>query len=183
MTISDLPTGGDIGFATGTVDIKTTFNINQTTANQTITLPDPTDSIAGRIAYITNIGTTPFMIMNTQLIPNSARSMIWNGTNWVLAGNADDRTIGLTRKILDQTGAQNVVKTDSDLKFDVKAGETWMFQVTGITRGTTSFKVQMVVPSGTTNCSNTVSTNYTGNWYTNAICNAEITMGLSIAGA
>lgn len=72
--------------------------------------------------------------MGTQLSPNSARSMIWNGTTWVLAGNADDKTVGLARKILDQTGAQNITKNDPDLLFPVKAGETWMFQINAITK-------------------------------------------------
>ncbi|NRH21421.1 hypothetical protein HOO68_05230, partial [Candidatus Gracilibacteria bacterium] len=182
-TISNLPTGGSIGIATDTVDIYTIFNVNQTNSGQTITLPNPTDSTAGRMVYVTNNGTTPFTIMSTQLSPNSARSMIWNGTVWVLAGNADDKTVGLARKILDQTGAQNIPKADPDLKFAVKAGETWMFQITGITRTTNSFKVQMLVPAGTTGCSNTVSTNYTGNWYANALCNTDITMGVSTTGA
>lgn len=48
---------GAIGTAVTTVDVKTTFNINQTTANITLTLPAPTDATAGRIIYINNIGT------------------------------------------------------------------------------------------------------------------------------
>lgn len=46
MDISNLATGGNIGTAAATVDVKTTFNINQTTANQTITLPSPTNTTA-----------------------------------------------------------------------------------------------------------------------------------------
>ena len=45
-TITNLVTGGAIGTATATVDAKTTFNINQTTANQTLTIPSPTDTTA-----------------------------------------------------------------------------------------------------------------------------------------
>lgn len=93
MAISDLPAGGNIGTAATTVDTKTIFNVNQVSSGQTITLPNPTNSTAGRMVYVTNVGTTPFTIMGTQLSPNSARSAIWNGTTWVLAGNADDKTV------------------------------------------------------------------------------------------
>ncbi len=134
------------------------------------------------MVYVTNVGTTPFTILATQLSPNSARSVIWNGSGWVLAGNADDKTVGLARKILDQTGTQNVVKIDPDLQFAVKSGETWMFQVSGITKSTNSIRLQMLVPSGTTGCSNTVSTNYAGNWYSNALCATNLTAALSTAG-
>lgn len=57
IPIANLAGGGAIGTAPTTVDIKTTFNINQTTTNQTLTLPTPTDTTAGRIIYINNIGT------------------------------------------------------------------------------------------------------------------------------
>ncbi len=46
MTIANLATGGAIGTAATTVDVKTTFNINQTTANQTLALPTPTNTTA-----------------------------------------------------------------------------------------------------------------------------------------
>ena len=57
MVIANLAAGGTIGTAVTTVDIKTAFNINQTTANQTLTLPAPTNTTAGRIVYINSIGT------------------------------------------------------------------------------------------------------------------------------
>lgn len=56
-TIANLAAGGAIGTAATTVDVKTTFNLNQTTANQTITIPNPTDATAGRIIYVNNVGT------------------------------------------------------------------------------------------------------------------------------
>jgi len=87
------------------------------------------------MVYVTNVGTTPFTILATQLSPNSARSVIWNGTTWVLAGNADDKTVGLIRKAADESIASNTtVQNDDHLFFPVKSGETWMFQITGITR-------------------------------------------------
>lgn len=176
MDIGNLASGGNIGTAATTVDIKTNFNVNQTTANQTIALPDPTDATAGRIAYVTNIGTKPFTIYATQLIPNSARSLIWNGSSWVLAGNADDKTVGLIRKTADESVVSSTtVQNDDHLFFPVKANETWMFQITGIVRNgnTGTMKVKMDV-AGATNCSNTVSTNYQGAWATNSTCNSAL---------
>ncbi len=130
------------------------------------------------MVYVTNVGTTPFTILSTQLSPNSARSVIWNGTTWVLAGNADDKTVGLIRKAADESVTNNgTVQNDNDLYFSVKNGETWMFQITVFTKNgaaaTGGMKVQMNVPSGTS-CSNTVSTNYNGAWNSNATCNTNL---------
>src|SRR6056297_891068 len=44
--IGDIAAGGDIGTAAATVDVATTFNVTQTTASQTLTLPSPTDTTA-----------------------------------------------------------------------------------------------------------------------------------------
>mgnify|MGYP003453218909 FL=1 len=46
MTLTNYTVSGSIGTAAATVDVKTTFNINQTTANITLTLPNPTDTSA-----------------------------------------------------------------------------------------------------------------------------------------
>lgn len=179
MTISNLPSGGNIGTAASTVDIYTIFNVNQTQSGQTITLPDPSDLTPGRMVYVTNTGNTPFTILSTQLSPNSARSMIWDGNSWVLAGNADDKTVGLLRKAADETVVNNTIQNDDHLFFPVKTGETWMFQITAITQkalpSSGGMKVQMSV-SGATNCSNTVSTNYQGAFATNATCNTPLTV-------
>ena len=61
-TIANIAAGGAIGTAAATVDVFTTFNVNQTTADQTITLPTPTVTTAGKLAYVNNIGTVEFLI-------------------------------------------------------------------------------------------------------------------------
>lgn len=45
-SLSNFAANGTIGTAATTVDTKTTFNINQTTANVTLSLPTPTDVTA-----------------------------------------------------------------------------------------------------------------------------------------
>lgn len=91
MSVGNRTLSGTIGTAATTVDIITTFNINQTTSNITLTLPDPTNTTAGRIAYVNNVGTTSFNFYDTQVTPGSSRALMWNGTKWALTGNADDR--------------------------------------------------------------------------------------------
>jgi hypothetical protein len=69
------------------------------------------------------------MFLGTQIIPNSSRTAIWNGTLWVLTGNADDRINGTIRKTADESIASNIVSQNDDhLSFPVKSGETWMFE-------------------------------------------------------
>lgn len=71
------------------------------------------------------------MFLGTQIIPNSSRTVIWNGTAWILTGNADDRISGIIRKPADQSIVSNIVsQNDANLSFPVTAGETWMFQIT-----------------------------------------------------
>lgn len=117
--------------------------------------------------------------MSTQLSPNSARSMVWNGTIWVLTGNADDRISGTIRKSANQTVTNSTtVQNDNEFSFPVKQGETWIFQINAITSYAANayggLKVRMQVPSAT-NCSNTISTNFNAAYSTNASCNTDLT--------
>lgn len=81
--ISDRNVGGPLGSADSTVDLYTTFNINQTTPNQTLSLPNPTDTTAGRVIYINNIGTVAFtMYGKTVGAGNGLITLVWNGTAW-----------------------------------------------------------------------------------------------------
>jgi hypothetical protein len=82
---------GTLGTAAATVDIYTAFTINQTTANQTITVPTPTIGAAastGRIIYISNIGTTNFTLLTggATMNPGSTATLVFNGSAWTFAG-------------------------------------------------------------------------------------------------
>lgn len=83
IAISDVAAGGNIGTAATTVDIATTFNVNQTTTGQTLTLPSPTNTAAGRLAYVNNIGSAEFTMYGNPISAGSTASFIWNGTAWV----------------------------------------------------------------------------------------------------
>jgi hypothetical protein len=82
LSITDKPTGGAIGTASTTVDISTTFTVNQTTAGQTLTLPNPTVTTAGRVIYVLNTGGTTFNIGTVVFAIGSTAEYIWNGTTW-----------------------------------------------------------------------------------------------------
>jgi len=83
LVITDRATGGNIGTAATTVDVATTFNVNQTTASQTLTLPAPTDTTSGRIVYVNNVGSAEFTMYGSPVSAGSSASFIWNGTSWV----------------------------------------------------------------------------------------------------
>ncbi|MEI7632557.1 MAG: hypothetical protein WCJ60_04545, partial [bacterium] len=83
QAISNLATGGNIGTAASTVDVATTFNVNQTTASQTITIPSPTVTTAGRIIYINNVGSASFIMGGITIAASTgSQAYIWNGSAW-----------------------------------------------------------------------------------------------------
>ena len=84
-TITNKPTGGNIETAANSVDIGSTFSINQTTAGQTLTIPSPTVTTAGRIIKISNIGTVSFKIANIVLAPSKFADFLWTGSAWIPA--------------------------------------------------------------------------------------------------
>ena len=87
IALSDFPTGGSIGSAATTVDVATSFTVNQTTAGQTLTIPSPTVTTAGRSVYISNVGTQTFTIGSFTIAPAGTAQFVWNGTAWTLNGN------------------------------------------------------------------------------------------------
>ncbi|MCW2957003.1 MAG: hypothetical protein JWO69_1872, partial [Thermoleophilia bacterium] len=94
-SIANLAAGGAIGTATSTVDVDTTFNVNQTTAGQTLTLPSPTTTTGGRIAYVSNVGTASFTMYSVTVAAGATQQYIWNGTAWAPA-SVDGAGSGIT---------------------------------------------------------------------------------------
>jgi hypothetical protein len=83
MAISNKATGGAIGTAAATVDVATTFNVSQTTAGQTLSLPSPTSTTAGRIVYVNNVGSANFVMGGITISSsNGSQGYIWNGSAW-----------------------------------------------------------------------------------------------------
>lgn len=127
--------------------------------------------------YINNIGTASFTFLATQLAPNGSRTVMWNGSIWVLSGNADDRSTGQVRKSADELVTNStVIQNDDHLSFAVGANETWMFQIIGAEKNaaTPGIKMQMTVPAGTSNCSNTITTSYNGAAWSGTGCSTPV---------
>jgi uncharacterized membrane protein (DUF441 family) len=153
VTISNLPTGGAIGTATATVDAYTTFNVNQTTTGQTLTLPSPTNTTAGRIAYVNNVGSVEFTMSNEKVQIGKGRQYVWNGTAWSQVGDATgERMISKIKSANQTKTATTALTPDSELQFNVDANETWYFifdiQANASTAG--DLKISVTAPAGST---------------------------------
>ena len=83
---------GSIGTAAATVNVFTYFIIPQTTTGQTLTIPNPTSSTAGRIIYISNTGSTSFNMLSATINPGTSATLVWSGSVWTYAG-ADGSSI------------------------------------------------------------------------------------------
>lgn len=83
--ILDLPTGGDIGLAVDTVDIGSMFRSIQTTANQLLTLPAPTDVTQNYLVTIFNDGLVDFSLGTASRVVarGSTVTLLWLGSSWV----------------------------------------------------------------------------------------------------
>ena len=93
ISLSNFPNGGLIGTADQTVDITNSILIEQTTSNQSLLLPIPTDSSNIKTIFITNKGSVLFNLYTTFLVPNSTGFCLWNGINWnILISNSSIST-------------------------------------------------------------------------------------------
>jgi len=118
IPISNLPTGGNI--QTALIDPYILgFNINQTTANQLLNIPNPTTASVNRIIYINNVGTVSFITNGLAITAGQTGAFIWNGVAWstfsaqtsgsVLSEYGENLGIvnnqGVTTSITDVTGS------------------------------------------------------------------------------
>lgn len=88
VAVTNKATGGSIGSAATTVDIASTININQTTASQTLTIPNPTNTTANKAIYINNVGSTSFTLLSTIIAPGGGIVAVWNGTSYNVIGTS-----------------------------------------------------------------------------------------------
>lgn len=83
VAITNKATGGNIGTAAATVDIASIFLVNQTTANQTLTIPSPTDTTQSIDAIIVNVGSAAFIVGNSSIAPSGgSKRVLWDGVAW-----------------------------------------------------------------------------------------------------
>jgi hypothetical protein len=82
--IPNMSSGGSIGTAANTVDKFSLFNIVQTTANQTITIPNPTVTTNYRMIEMRNKGSVSFTLVPGGVVDTSNYfTLTWVGTKWV----------------------------------------------------------------------------------------------------
>ena len=82
ISIADLASGGVIGAAAATVDMGTMFNVAQTTAGQSITIPSPTNVKPGRTAYLCNTGSASFTTNGATMAAGRCQMFVWTGAAW-----------------------------------------------------------------------------------------------------
>lgn len=91
LAVPDSTTNTTIGnglAASATVDKYTAFIVTQTTAGRTLTLPSPTVTTAGRVAYVTSSGssTSSFSLYGVTLAANTSHEYVWSGAAWISSG-------------------------------------------------------------------------------------------------
>lgn len=82
-TLGNFPAGGVIGTAPNTVDIASSFQITQTTAGQTLSLPVPSVPDNGVLVDIINNGTASFIMHGATVAINSHTFFILNNGVWI----------------------------------------------------------------------------------------------------
>jgi hypothetical protein len=124
--ISNKATGGSIGAAVATVDTKTTFNVNQSTAGQTLIVPNLTAVASGKIIYIDNVGSVDFTLVPGGLVGYGTGVMLrWTGAAWSVTGkgysvsSAADSTVFATKYYVNAglSGKQNAFTSQSQNTF------------------------------------------------------------------
>lgn len=88
--------------AAASVNNSSAIIVGFNTAGRTATLPDPTNTTAGRVIYVTAAnGTSDFTLSanaggignQTSMRQNTTATMIWNGSDWTVAGASNSTTL------------------------------------------------------------------------------------------
>lgn len=83
VALGNFSTSGTIGIASETVDVSMVITIAQTTANVSLTLPNPTALTTFRSITIENTGSVDFNINGTNVVsPSTHVTLQWNGSVW-----------------------------------------------------------------------------------------------------
>ena len=84
---------GNIGTAAATVDTATPFNVTATAASLALTLPTPTTATAGRLVYVSNVGSNSFTMYGQPVPAGVTQPFIWNGTAWTTTASMGSQYI------------------------------------------------------------------------------------------
>jgi Chaperone of endosialidase len=137
MQIGNLTANGAIGTAANTIDKVAAFVVNQTTANITITIPNPTINKAGYVAFVTNGGSVAFTMHGVVVNPGKCGIFMWRTSTWIgiAAGSSAEATptaLGTVRYADNAStlaGTGNRVVTDSTLKNALSAQQAYNIDI------------------------------------------------------
>jgi hypothetical protein len=142
------------------IDAYTVFNLPQTTANIVPTIPNPTNTTAGKIIYINNTGSVPFQISSSHIQAGGGRAFIWTGSAWSMLNEVIGGGTQIKTKTTEQTNNTTTLASDSDLSFTIGANETIVFVydllVSNSNSATPDFKAAILGPAAAT-CAVTIS--------------------------
>ncbi|NJK70737.1 MAG: hypothetical protein HC932_00485 [Thermales bacterium] len=174
--ITNRPTGGSVGTAPTTVDISTNLNINQTTANQTLTLPNPTNTANGRILYVSNTGSAGFRMLGQRVESGQTRQAIWSSGSWRWVGDQVAQNSLVTYKLANQTNSSTTLANDNEFTFQVGANETWFVNLNFTAAGTGTGGLKFAAQTPTvSSCSLTMTEAYFGVTANTTVCGATPT--------
>jgi hypothetical protein len=83
VAVTNKASGGSIGTAATTVDVASVITVNQTTAGQTLTVPDHTGDVTGKYVIIVNIGNQSFTMASRTVAASTGIILMWTGSAWV----------------------------------------------------------------------------------------------------
>jgi hypothetical protein len=127
ITQPDMPTGGSIVLLPDTRSEQyRAFSVSQTTAGQSVAIPDPTDASIVFSLDVYNTGSVSFTIYGVTLTAGSFARFGWNGETW--APDVAPTSTGTVVENLTPT-AQNTVP---DVSSAPAAGTSAIFFVNGV---------------------------------------------------
>ncbi len=85
IALANFAASGALGTAAATVDVASSFVITQTTASISLTLPNPTDAVAGDRLNIGNstTSTQSITVAGVTIEVGIAAEFVWSGTAWL----------------------------------------------------------------------------------------------------
>jgi hypothetical protein len=83
VTLLNFPANTVIGAAAATVDLVGLAIIPQTTAGISVTLPAPTNPVAGRRFTVANTGSQALTVQGLAIVGGTAALFLWQGNAWI----------------------------------------------------------------------------------------------------
>lgn len=128
LDIADLSTGGLIGTAANTVDVYSTFNIEQTTPGQSLSLPAPTVTTLSRTITVVNSGTVEIKVLGTAIGAGSFGQYTWNASSWYpeTTGSSMAYSASILSPRADASGiATTQASATTILTYNIPSAGTW----------------------------------------------------------